>query len=144
MKSTYDLSWWYWLLTASLLGGGLFAWRSCLYLAIMLCVVQIIHLRRLTMTFAAFPVQVRVAYLTMLLAGLWAPLEWLHWMQLIGTTARVLLGYCFLARALSLAPWNRRQPLTLALIRRTYCSLRANVPRCSEVFGRISLERVQG
>ena len=35
----------------------------------------------------SFPVQVRLAYLTLLLAGAWEPLAILHWIQLVGTTA---------------------------------------------------------
>jgi hypothetical protein len=34
----------------------------------------------------------------------------------------VLVGYCPLARALSLLPWNRSQPLSAALVRRTFVS----------------------
>jgi hypothetical protein len=42
--------------------------------------------------------------------------------QLVGTWAMVLVGYCPLARALSLLPWNRRQPLSADLVRRTFLS----------------------
>lgn len=56
-----------------------------------------------------------------------------------GTSARVLIGYCLLARTLSLAPWNR---LSFALINRTFFSSQAAVPPCGEVFYRMSLERV--
>jgi hypothetical protein len=87
-------------------------------------------------------VQVRVAYLAMLLAGLREPLQWIHWLQLAGTTARVGAGYCFMARTLSLAPWNRWQPLTRELVRRTYLSIQPSVPACGEVFRRVSLEWV--
>jgi len=80
----------------------------------------------------------------MLILGLWGPLHWIHWVQLAGTTARVLVGYCLLARTLSLAPWNRRQTVSFALIRRTFLSLQAAVPSCGDVFRRMSLERVQG
>jgi hypothetical protein len=92
----------------------------------------------------AFPVQVRTAYLSMLVAGLWEPFHWVHWLQLAGTTARVVIGYCLLARTLSLAPWNRRQPLSPDLITRTFLSIQATVPPCGAVFRQMSLERVQG
>jgi hypothetical protein len=144
MASTRDLGWWYWLMTVVLLGAGLSGWLHGIYWAMALCVVQIIHVRSLTRDLTAYPVQVRVTYLAMLLVGLWGPFQWIHWMQLVGTSARVLIGYCFLARTLSLAPWNRWQPLTLALLRRTYFSLQANVQPCGEVFRQMSLERVQG
>ena len=125
------------------LGAGLFGWPAGIYLAMLLCAIQICHVVWLTRDVTAFPVQVRVAYLVLLTAGLWGPLQWIHWIQLAGTTARVLVGYCLLARTLSLAPWNRRQPLTAGLLRRTFLSLQAAVPPCGEVFRRISLERVQ-
>lgn len=73
-----------------------------------------------------------------------SPIQWIHWVQLVGTSARVLIGYCFLARPLSLAPWKRWQPLTWTLLRRTYFSLQTNVRACCEVFRRMSLERVHG
>jgi hypothetical protein len=144
MKTARDLGWWYWVLTGGLLATGLAGWQAGMYLAMALCVVQIGHVTGLTHDVTAFPVQVRMAYLTLLLAGLWEPLAWIHWMQLVGTSARVLVGYCFLARTLSLAPWNRWQPLTLALVRRTYLSMREAVPPCGAVFRHRSLEQVQG
>ena len=144
MATIHDLGWWYWFLTVGLLGAGLFGWPAGIYVAILLCGVQIGHVIWLARDLTAFPVQVRVAYLAMLIAGLWGPLQWIHWMQLAGTTARVLVGYCLLARILSLAPWNLRPPLSLALIRRTFLSLQAAVPPCGDVFRRMSLERVQG
>lgn len=144
MATIRDIGWWYWLITVGLLGSGL-VWDQSegTVLAILLCAVQIIHVFWLTGRATAFPVQVRMAYLVMLIGGLWEPLHWIHWMQLVGTSARVLIGYCFLARTLSLAPWNRWQPMSMELFRRTYFSLRTTVPSCGEVFRRMSLERVQ-
>lgn len=144
MATIYDLGWWYWFLTVGLLGAGLFGWPAGIDMAILLCAVQIGHVIWLTRDVTAFPVQVRVAYLAMLIVGLWGPLHWIHWTQLAGTTVRVLVGYCLLARTLSLAPWNRRQPVSFALIRRTFLSLQAAVPSCGDMFRRMSLERVQG
>lgn len=137
-----DLGWWYWFMTVGFLTAGLMGGSMGLYLAMALCVVQIAHVMRLTRDVAAFPVQVRVTYLVMLIAGLWEPLQWTHWLQLAGTSGRVLIGYCPLARALSLAPWNRWQPLSFALIKRTFFSSQAAVPPCGAVFHRMSLERV--
>lgn len=143
MQMIHDLGWWYWFLTVGLLGAGLSGWPAGIYVAILLCAVQIGHVMWLTRNLTAFPVQVRVAYLAMLIAGLCGPLQSIHWMQLAGTTARVLVGYCLLARTLSLAPWNRWQPVSFALIRRTFLSLQATVPSCGDMFRRMSLERVQ-
>lgn len=142
MRTTHDLSWWYWFLTAILLATGLFVRPEGTLLAMALCAVQIAHVIWLTRDVTAFPVQVRAAYLALLIAGLWEPLQWIHWMQLAGTSARVLIGYCLLARTLSLAPWNRGHALTLALIRGTFFSLQTAVPPCGEVFRRMTLEIV--
>jgi hypothetical protein len=38
--------------------------------------------------------------------------------QLAGTITLLAFGYCPLARLLGLAPWNRKRPLSLALIAR--------------------------
>lgn len=142
MRAIHDLGWWYWFLTAGLLGAGLSGWPAGIDLAMALCVVQIVHVAGITRDVASFPVQVRVAYLAMLTAGSWEPLHWIHWMQLAGTTARIVIGYCLLARTLSLAPWNRRHPWSFTLLRRTFLSLQTAVPPCGEVFRRMSLEQV--
>ena len=144
MVTQRDIAWWYWLVTVALLGTGLFISPTGLYAAMALCVVQAVHILAITRNAAAFPLQVRVAYLALLIAGLWEPLQWIHWMQLIGTTARVLIGYCLLARTLSLAPWNRWHPLTVGLIRRTVLSRQSAVSPCGAAFHRMGLERVHG
>jgi hypothetical protein len=90
--------------------------------AIALTAVQLVHFAARERALAAFPVQVRAAYLALLAAGLFPPLAFIHWVQLVGTWLMVLVGYCPLARALSLLPWNRRQPLSAALVRRTFLS----------------------
>lgn len=141
MKLTQDIAWWYWLFTVSGLGAGLFGWYWGLMLAIVLCLMQIGHVFWITRNVAVFAMQVRLVYLTMLIAGLFGPLKWLHWVQFIGTTARVVFGYCFLARTLSLAPWNRRQPLSWQVIQQTYFGLVSAIPPCGAVFRRMSLER---
>ncbi|WP_455377227.1 hypothetical protein [Petrachloros mirabilis] len=145
MTTSRDIAWWYWLLTVGLLSGGLIWDRSeSIMMAIVVCAVQILHVFWISRNWIAFPLQVRTAYLALLLASLSEPLHWIHWIQLAGTSARVLIGYCFLARALSLAPWNRWQPLTPALIKRAFLSWHAAVPPCGEVFRRTSFEQVQG
>lgn len=144
MATTGDLGWWYWLVTVGLLAAGLLGWTVGLYLVMGLCVVQIIHVIWLTRDATSFPLQVRIAYLGLLLTGLWGPFQWIHWVQLVGTSASVTIGYCFLARSLSLAPWNRVLPFTLALVSRTYLSRESDVPPCGAVFRHMSLERVHG
>ncbi len=137
MKTARDLAWWYWAATVIFLAIGLSGYRMGVWWTIGLCLIQIGHVAWLTQQATAFPLQVRLAYLVLLLSGLWEPLHWIHWVQLIGTTARVLVGYCFLARSLSLAPWNRREPFSLDLVRRTYLSLQTALPPCGTVFRRM-------
>jgi hypothetical protein len=90
--------------------------------AIGLTAIQLLHFAARDSILFAFPVQVRAAYLGLLIIGL---LPWtgvVHWIQLFGTWSMVLFGYCPLARILSLLPCNRRQPLSVDLLRRTFLS----------------------
>lgn len=77
------------------------------------------HFRLRGYTMDGLPMQVRLAYLGMLVAGLWPPLAFLHFIQRVGVTANVFLDYCLLARLLCLAPWHRREPLTLGAVWQT-------------------------
>ena len=116
------IGYWYWLAMSILLVGEI---AGCPYTPsffIGLGVAQSVHYFARTWSLTAFPVQVRIAYLGMLLAGLWPPLAPLHWIQLAGTCALLVFDYCPLARLLSLMPWYRRNPLTLQLIWRTFVS----------------------
>ncbi|WP_447977497.1 hypothetical protein [Candidatus Nitrospira bockiana] len=129
MKTRRDIGWWYWLVTIVLLVVGLTGrpWGGSL--AIALCVVQLAHFFSRERSVSAFPVQVRLVYLGLLLAGQWAPLGGLYWLMAVGTAARVLANYCLLARLLLLAPWNRLEPMSARLLRRVLLSPRA--PSCS-------------
>ncbi|MFY4729876.1 hypothetical protein [Nitrospira sp. BLG_2] len=144
MATIHDLSWWYRFLTGGLLGAGLLGWPAGIFLAMLWSAVQIVNVIWLTRHYTAFPAQVRIGYLEMLIAGLWGPLQWIYWMLLAGITVRLPFGYCLLGRILSLAPWNRWQPFSFPFVRRTFLSPQAPVPPCGEVFRRMSLERVQG
>jgi len=117
------IGWWYWLAALILLAIGHNGHDLAWLLLIELMCAQIIHFAARTRSLVSFPVQVRVVYLELLLLGLWEPLQFIHWMQLAGTAAMVLFGYCPLARTMSLLPWNRREPLNAALIWRTIAEL---------------------
>jgi len=110
--------WLYWAATVPLLAGGLYWKPAGIYLAMGLCAIQIAHFGLLSRSPVSFPVQVRGTYVAMLAAGLWPPLAVLHWIQLIGTSTRVMTGYCLLARLLSLFPWNRNEKLSVRLLSR--------------------------
>lgn len=120
MTRMKEIAWWYWLVTMALLAGALAGCPLGFAPAIGLTLVQILHFRLREGSLKAFPVQVRTGHLLWMLAGLWAPLGFFHWIQLAGTTAAVLVDYCPMARMLSLLPWNRRQPFGLRLVVRTF------------------------
>lgn len=120
MTRMNEIAWWYWLVTGVLLAGALAGYPLGFAPAIGLVLLQILHFRLREGSLTAFPVQVRVGYLLWMLAGLWAPLGFFHWIQLAGTSAAVLVDYCPMARMLSLLPWNRRQPFSLRLVVRTF------------------------
>lgn len=107
-----DIRWWYRLATAGLLSLGVSVWTPALWATIGLGVVQLLHVAVCEKSLRALSVQVRIASLLMLLAGLWEPLRFALWIQHHGTWAAVLFGYCYLSRLLLLMPWNCSERLT--------------------------------
>ncbi|RRQ21561.1 hypothetical protein [Thiohalobacter thiocyanaticus] len=124
-----DIGWWYWLATVILLSVGLAGWPQAFALAIALTVLQLLHYMLREKSIEAFPVQVRIGYLLLLLLAWPEPLQWIYWIPAIGTWAQVIFGYCTMARLVSLLPWNRRETFSWALVRRTFLSppVRGNV-----------------
>ncbi len=124
-----DLAWWYWLVTAPLLTYGLMGNPEGFLLAIGLNVIQLVQYIIRNKGLTAFPVQVRYWYLALLIIAWAEPLQWLYWIPTIGTWAQVLFGYCAMARTVSLLPWNRTEPFTLAFLKKTFFSppVRGNV-----------------
>jgi hypothetical protein len=78
---------------------------------------------------AAFPVQVRLGYLLLLLIALPETFQLIYWFPTIGTWAQVLFGYCAMARMVSLLPWNRKEAFSFTLLQRTFLSspVRGNI-----------------
>jgi len=118
-----SFAWYFWVATIAALVVGIFVTPLGIWAAVALTAIQtIIYLARGS-SLSAFPVQVRLAYILLLLLGLsWGPLVFILWIQLAGTTALVTVGYCPLARFLSLMPWNRERPFSLAVVRETFLS----------------------
>jgi hypothetical protein len=114
-----DTAWWYWAALVVLLA-AVPIWPAAGPAAAAVGVVQAAHFYVREERIEALPVQVRLTFLALLLAGFSPPLAWLHWLMLAGTTARVAFDYCLLARTLALMPWNRTRPLTLPLVRVAY------------------------
>jgi hypothetical protein len=122
MSRWKEMDWWYWLVTDCLLIGGLVGWSWGIYPVIALTMLQAVHYFSRDRRIAAFPVQVRLGYLLLLMLGTYPPLGFIHWIQLAGTTAVVTVGYCPLARIMVLMPWNRSRPLSFALVWNTIVS----------------------
>jgi hypothetical protein len=118
--SSRTLGWWYWAATLPLLVAAVVPAHRALFAPLIAFTTwQGIHFLWRTRSVLAPPVQTRTAYTLLLVAGLWPPLAFIHWIQVAGTAGMVLFGYCPLARMLSLMPWNRHAPLTTGLIRET-------------------------
>jgi len=118
-----EFGWWFWLFTVPFLilhVTGL--WDLAIYVAILLTAVQFAYYLYRDKNLLSFPVQVRVSYILLLISGLFPPLFFIHWLQVLGTSAVVLAGYCPLARTLSLLPLNRSVPLSWAYVTRAFFS----------------------
>ena len=120
MNLKMDLVWWYWAITDVLLIAGVAGVPYALEAAIALHVFQVMHFYKLYPSVSAFPVQVRIGYLLLLVIALYPPLFFIFILQIIGTTAMVLFNYCFLARFMSLMPWNHDKKYSWSLIMQTF------------------------
>src|SRR3989338_1940159 len=96
-----DAGWWYGAATLVALIGGLYGIPEMVYGAVGLAGVQIVHFA-VTDGPVSFPVQVRIGLLLVILAGLPEATRWIWWVPAIGLTARLSIGYCMMARILSL------------------------------------------
>jgi hypothetical protein len=112
-----SLAWWIWATLAALmlwsLAGQMLAREAALAIAVLQAVGYLLVYR----TVSHFPTQLRIAYALWVAVSLAPPLFLMYWILAAGTTARVLTGYCAMARLLLLLPWNRSVPLTWARIR---------------------------
>lgn len=123
--------WWYWLVIVAFLSAGVSGWADGFLFAIGFSALQLMHFTLRERSIAAFPPQVRLGYLMMLLLFFSLPENflWLFWLPTIGTWATVLFGYCSMARIVSLLPWNRKEAFSLGLLKRTFLSapVRGNI-----------------
>jgi hypothetical protein len=129
MKRIQSISWLYWAVTDVLLIAAVLGWQQGFGVVIGFNLIQVLHFLLRERRLIAFPVQVRVAYLGLLLACQWDPLYFIYFIQIAATSAMVLFDYCPLARFLSLMPWNRKERFSLDLLRRTVFSppVRGNI-----------------
>ena len=117
-----DWTWWIWLITACLLLSGLRGMLEAFLAALLLSIAQSVLFFARERTIKAFPVQLRLAYTLLLIICFFPSIRWLYWLPAVGTFALVIFGYCLMARALSLLPWNRTEPIAADLLRRTFLS----------------------
>lgn len=117
-----DWTWWAWVLTTVLLVVGLTGHGLAFIGAMAVTAGHGFVLLVRDRSFAAFSVQIRAAYLLLMLISYPPPMRWFYWLLLAGTFALVVFGYCVLARILSLLPRNSNEPHTLARWRRTFFS----------------------
>jgi hypothetical protein len=122
MLPKQDLAWWYWLATIPFLTIGILGETNGLLIVAMIIVAQTGHFLVIENLQFSFPVQVRIGFLIWFSLGLLPYSHWMLWIQLAGTCVSVLVDYCAMARLITLAPWNRTQPLSAKLIIKTFVS----------------------
>ena len=117
-----SISWWYWLLSVGFLTTGVCGRPMGFLLAIGLTAFQLIHFTIRDRSARTSPVQVRLVYLLLLLIAAPEKFRLIYWIPMIGTWVQVLFSYCAMARTVSLMPWNREQPISMALLKQTFVS----------------------
>ncbi len=122
----FTIAWWYMAATYAAIWAGVLVDPVWFYVAIASCFVQALHFGLEDKNFFSFSCQVRYVFAAILAAGFWEPLHWIYWIPLAGLTVRLTLNYCLLARLVSLLPWNRKQPFSAALFKRTIFSKPTN------------------
>ena len=122
MLPKQDLAWWYWLATIPFLSIGIMGETNGLFIVALITLLQTGHFYIRDACKFSFPFQVRFGFLCWFCCGLLPYMEWMLWVQLMGTSLSVLFDYCAMARLMTLAPWNRAQPLNLRLVVRTFIS----------------------
>lgn len=106
----------YWSAIAAALVADVIGVKWGDWVALALAIAQCAHFRLLGFRVSSLRLQVRGLFLALLAAGFWAPLAWLHPLQLVGVGILLLFDYCVLARVLALTPWQRREPLSWSLV----------------------------
>jgi hypothetical protein len=117
-----DWVWWAWTLTTILLVAGLCGYDSALTGATVVTAAHGLIVFARDRSLVAYSVQLRAAYVLLLLICYLPYTLWLYWLIAVGTFALNVFGYCFLTRVLSLLPWNSPEAYTLDRLRRTFFS----------------------
>jgi protein-S-isoprenylcysteine O-methyltransferase Ste14 len=117
-----DWTWWAWTITTALLIAGLLGYSLGFVGAMVLTAGQGLILLVRDRSLSSSAVQMRGAYLALLMICYLPSMRWLYWLPTVGTFALIVFGYCLLARVLSLLPWNSDEAYTLDRLRRTFFS----------------------
>jgi hypothetical protein len=117
-----DWVWWAWTITTVLLMAGLAGYPLAFIGAMAVTAAQGFILLVRDRSLAAYSVQLRAAYLLLMLISYPSPMRWFYWLLAVGTFALVVFGYCLLTRVLSLSPWHSRETYTWERLRRTFFS----------------------
>ena len=115
-----DHGWWYWLASTVCLWVAVTVNPFAYEVALIIAVVQLVHFSFAEGGLTKFPVQIRLGYLSFLLLSMPESMQWLLWVPAIGTLARVLFGYCIMARMLMLLPFNRQITLSWNFIKEAF------------------------
>ena len=113
-------TWWAWLVTGGLLLGGVLGSRGAFGASILFALAQFAYFAAKDDSGLPHAAQVRLSFALILAVADAAGLLWFCWVVVAGTAVRVAFGYCLLGRMLSLLPWNRREAMSLDLVRRTF------------------------
>jgi hypothetical protein len=117
------LIWGLWFITWLGLVGGLFEQLYFEYVVIFSAFHAVLFLVINAFNIKPFPVQVRIAYFIWVAAGTYVPhLTFLMYITLVGLAANLFLGYCPLARMMTLMPWNRNEKFSIGLVGRVFLS----------------------
>lgn len=112
----HSIGWWYWVVSWLLIVSGLLGWEKGFVWVTVLSGWQILHYAVLEKSLGTLPVQVRIGFFLLALAGL--KFHFLYWLPAVGLLARTTVDYCFLARVMSLIPWNLTEPFSLKLLKK--------------------------
>jgi len=115
-----DYGWWYWLVSSICLWLTLTVDPLAYNLALIIAVVQLVHFSIAEGGLTKFPVQIRLGYLSFLLISMPESMQWMLWLPAVGTVARVVFGYCLMARMLMLMPFNREIELSWNFVKEAF------------------------
>lgn len=129
MLDIKDHGWWYWLASTICLWLAVTVHPAAYAWALIIAVTQLAHYAIAEGGFKHFAVQIRLGYFSFLLLALPEGFAWTLWIPAVGTLARVLFGYCIMARMLMLLPFNRQIKLTIAFVKHAFMArpVRGNI-----------------